>query len=424
MRMSDADVAQRQPENEEEEEIIQTNPLADQITPLAQRQTEPEEEEEEEPLQAKFKDGEMIQRMCPECEEETAQRQPMEEEEEELQAKSKAGEAPEVTPAISSGIQSLQGGGQSLPPSERDFFEPRFGHDFSQVRVHTGADAEESARYVNAKAFTTGRDVAFGRGQYSPETTTGKKLLAHELTHVVQQNKEDEHSGHSSIRNSIQRFEIKTTGSAPHGWTKVTSKKHLTKLKMAKEILDKVFKIVRWKKCIKYFNKNCAGSNKNIAKDVYDRADLWYNPSKNPNLFGQGECPGSNISYTTKAFEKKNVKWLAGTIVHELMHNCGQTDEKICENALGPCGHCPKINVRDTGGIEPVKPGLPFFVSEVRRLLGNEKYEFLTGVGKDPAWCQYNQIVVSEGSSFWNEAFTSQVEELAQAAVTKCLKSR
>jgi hypothetical protein len=77
--------------------------------------------------------------------------------------------------------------GQPLDAQTRAFMEPRFGHDFSQVRVHTDAKAAESARAVNALAYTVGRDVVFGVGQYSPGTSDGKRLLAHELTHLVQQ---------------------------------------------------------------------------------------------------------------------------------------------------------------------------------------------------------------------------------------------
>jgi hypothetical protein len=121
-------------------------------------------------------------------EEETVQRQPMEEEEEEeLQTKSKPGETPAVTPSLESRINILKGGGQPLSRSERSFFEPRFRHDFSQVRVHTGASAGESARDVNAKAFTLGCDVVFGGGQFDSGSKQGKRLLAHELTHVIQQ---------------------------------------------------------------------------------------------------------------------------------------------------------------------------------------------------------------------------------------------
>jgi hypothetical protein len=65
--------------------------------------------------------------------------------------------------------------------------EPRFGHDFSQVRVHSGPVAEQSAREVNANAYTVGRNIVFAGGQYAPHTAEGQKLIAHELTHVVQQ---------------------------------------------------------------------------------------------------------------------------------------------------------------------------------------------------------------------------------------------
>src|SRR5438132_1422685 len=81
----------------------------------------------------------------------------------------------------------LRSPGQPLESGTRAFMEPRFGRDFSQVRVHTDAQAAESAQAVNALAYTVGRDVVFGGGEYAPGTSEGRKLLAHELMHVVQQ---------------------------------------------------------------------------------------------------------------------------------------------------------------------------------------------------------------------------------------------
>ena len=78
-------------------------------------------------------------------------------------------------------------GGRALPDSERRFFEPRFGQDFSRVRIHTGAQAGKAARSVNALAYTLGPDVVFGEGQYWPGTDSGRRLLAHELAHTIQQ---------------------------------------------------------------------------------------------------------------------------------------------------------------------------------------------------------------------------------------------
>jgi Domain of unknown function (DUF4157) len=77
--------------------------------------------------------------------------------------------------------------GQPLDTVTRSFIEPRFGHDFSEVRVHTDGKAAESARAVNAQAYTVGSDVVFGTGRYAPGSAEGTRLLAHELTHVVQQ---------------------------------------------------------------------------------------------------------------------------------------------------------------------------------------------------------------------------------------------
>ncbi len=81
----------------------------------------------------------------------------------------------------------LRAPGQSLDPATRTYMESRFGHDFSRVRVHIDAKAGESARAVNALAYTVGPDVVFGAGQYAPRTSEGRRLLAHELAHVVQQ---------------------------------------------------------------------------------------------------------------------------------------------------------------------------------------------------------------------------------------------
>lgn len=77
--------------------------------------------------------------------------------------------------------------GQPLDATTRGFFEPRFGHDFSQVRVHAGDDADQSARAVRAHAYTVGSNIVFGAGRFPPHTGEGRRLLAHELAHTIQQ---------------------------------------------------------------------------------------------------------------------------------------------------------------------------------------------------------------------------------------------
>lgn len=115
------------------------------------------------------------------------QDQAKEEEQEPIQTKKAASQTPLIGSSLESRINSLKGGGQPLPESTREYFEPRFGSSFAQVRAHNNLQAADIAKSINAKAFTTGKDIVFGAGQYSPETSGGKRLLAHELTHIVQQ---------------------------------------------------------------------------------------------------------------------------------------------------------------------------------------------------------------------------------------------
>ncbi|MDL1963327.1 MAG: DUF4157 domain-containing protein, partial [Deltaproteobacteria bacterium] len=106
---------------------------------------------------------------------------------ENIQAKGQPGNTPAVISKMATNINVLRGGGQPLRETTRRFFEPRFGMEFSRVRVHAGPQAADSARTISARAYTTGQDIVFGAGEYAPETTEGKKLIGHELTHVVQQ---------------------------------------------------------------------------------------------------------------------------------------------------------------------------------------------------------------------------------------------
>jgi len=195
---------QREMVPEEEKEKLQTKPLAASITPLVQREMAPKPEEEEEPLQAKPLAGFAIQREMapkPEEEEEPLQAKPLagstiqremapkpEEEEQPLQAKPSLQRATEAggnnaDSNLESRLSSSKGGGSSLSDEVRSFMEPRFGADFSQVRVHTDSQAVQMNKDLGAQAFTHGHDIYFGAGK-SP---TISDLTAHELTHVVQQ---------------------------------------------------------------------------------------------------------------------------------------------------------------------------------------------------------------------------------------------
>jgi hypothetical protein len=94
---------------------------------------------------------------------------------------------PAVTPDLEASIRQLKGTGHPLPGTERTFFEERLNVDLSNVRVHTGPDAVQASRDLRARAYTVGSDIAFNEDQYQPGSSDGRQLLAHELTHVVQQ---------------------------------------------------------------------------------------------------------------------------------------------------------------------------------------------------------------------------------------------
>jgi len=157
-----ASLAQCQPEEEEEE--LQANSLLQQ---------QPEEEEE-------------VQ-MQPAEEEEEIQAQPGEEEEE-IQAQPGEGQPAAVAGDLETRINSARGSGQPLSDDVREPMEQAFGADFSNVRVHTDSESHLLNQKLSAKAFTTARDIFFRQGEYSPGSDSGRKLIAHELTHVVQQN--------------------------------------------------------------------------------------------------------------------------------------------------------------------------------------------------------------------------------------------
>ncbi len=112
-------------------------------------------------------------------------------EEEDLQAKSilqRAIAGEEASADLTSAINSARGGGQAIANNIREPMEQAFGADFSGVKVHTDGQSDQLNRSIQARAFTTGQDVFFRSGEYNPGSRGGQELLAHELTHVVQQN--------------------------------------------------------------------------------------------------------------------------------------------------------------------------------------------------------------------------------------------
>ncbi len=124
--------------------------------------------------------GQSVQRKCSKCVEEEKKKSVM------RRAENGSAGTP-VSSSFASSLNASKGGGAPLPSDTRNFMENAFSADFSSVRVHTGSPASEMSNRIKAKAFTYGSDIYFNDGKYNPGTSEGKHLLAHEMTHVVQQ---------------------------------------------------------------------------------------------------------------------------------------------------------------------------------------------------------------------------------------------
>jgi hypothetical protein len=195
MTMPDSAVAPTLRRQEGEDEALQTKPLVASITPLVQRQSEREDDdlqakslEDENPLALEDEtEGEQIRAKSLE---QSIQREKASEGEDELDeqvVQRKSSQSPEGSAAaggsLEQRLQGSKGGGSPLPSDVLAFMNPRFGADFSGVRVHTGGEAVQMNRDLHAQAFTHGNDVYFGAGK----SAANDDLTAHELTHVVQQ---------------------------------------------------------------------------------------------------------------------------------------------------------------------------------------------------------------------------------------------
>jgi hypothetical protein len=171
---------------------IEADRVADQVTRGALSQRPAHEAGNNIQRTSQNGDDELLQQ-SPAADSDIKEKNPFPEEAEQegvtVQAKaSSAGPAP-LPDCVERGIAAIRGHGSPLDAESRTSFEPRFGCDFSAIRVHTDPEAAGLASGLGARAFTVGSDVVFGRGEYQPGTPRGQHLLAHELTHTLQQSK-------------------------------------------------------------------------------------------------------------------------------------------------------------------------------------------------------------------------------------------
>lgn len=176
---------------------------------------------EEEQIQRKEEDEKVMMKPL---EDEQVQLKPEEEEkvmravvEEEKVQRKEAGAVPTVTNSFQSSVDASQGQGSKLDGSTNDFMSSKFGADFNEVAIHKDKRAHELASQIHARAFTVGKDIYFNEGEYQPNTSEGKHLLAHELTHTLQQSKEIKRADEEN------QYELKrSSGAAVKLGTRVT----------------------------------------------------------------------------------------------------------------------------------------------------------------------------------------------------------
>ncbi|MGB8341278.1 MAG: DUF4157 domain-containing protein [Chthoniobacterales bacterium] len=148
--------------------------------------------------------------------------------------------------------EGLRSPGQPLDSSTKAFFESRFAHDFGKVRVHAGEMAAKSAEAVNARAYTVGGDIVFGTGQYRPEENEGRRLLAHELTHVCQQS--------AQMTPWVQRQGTPATKAGP---SDAVVRKHIDDALAAKGNVLEAWLYLRDNRCLP---QNCGDANMAAAE--------------------------------------------------------------------------------------------------------------------------------------------------------------
>jgi hypothetical protein len=288
----------------EEEEMLQTQPMEEE---------EPIQMQEEEEVQAKLETN--LQTKCEACAEE-----------ESLQMKEINSSNP--TDQIGPRLDSKKGSGSHMSNSVQNELSNKMGADFSNVNIHTDPEAIQMNQSLGARAFTHGNDIYFNQGEYNPSTPKGKHLLAHELTHVIQQ------KGSNGLVQRVPSYGAAAPGSP--NWQVVPNDQR-DRVNAAIRLIGNV---VANNRCITYFQNNCTdGRGANSLQHAYDNAVI-YNLNTNDNTYGSSRNGTNDIAYNNTTYGIG--RWfLASTLLHEMFHTCDPTidaqDEIDAENAVEMC---------------------------------------------------------------------------------------
>ncbi|MHA7059790.1 eCIS core domain-containing protein [Aquimarina sp. M1] len=223
-KMEEEELVQAQEEKEtesvqkqEEEEPVQAQEEEEPVQTMEEEEPV-QKQEEEEPVQA-MEEEEPIQAKCDECEND---REVQKMEEEGIQTKSKKTNS---SVSIESKLNN-NSGGNKLSGNTKNEMESGFGADFSQVNIHTDSKAVQMSQELGAQAFTHGNDIYFNKGKYNPSSKDGKHLLAHELTHTIQQKGMVQQKNINKKRNPAIQLKKKPKCVRPIKWKHKNARKH------------------------------------------------------------------------------------------------------------------------------------------------------------------------------------------------------
>lgn len=200
------------------DEAVQQKPISETISTIQKQDLAQEQqlqkkgkEEEDKKVQKKTdkEEDKKVQKKCADCEGEDKKIQKKEEKEEKKPVQTKLNESSPVNEGVESDLNSSKGGGSAMDKNTKQEMESGFGANFSSVNIHTDSKAVQMSEQLGAQAFTHGNDVYFNKGKYNPNSKEGKHLLAHELTHTIQQ------TG-SKTQNSVQKLSDPDCGATKH----------------------------------------------------------------------------------------------------------------------------------------------------------------------------------------------------------------
>jgi len=241
---------------------------------------------------------------------------------------------------VASGFTSRLGTGAPLDAASRSYFEPRFGRDFSSVRVHTDDGAARSAASISARAYTIGNDVVFGAGQWSPATSAGRRLLAHELAHVAQQA-----GGVGTVQRQIAGEE-QTTEQVPATTDKAVPMDEPNKAPGCDDVCGNTAA-----KCVQ-------GPGEQCTDDMTKKVSTAWQAAANQLTAASDALAESPLSPTTVASLKANFNWSSGnspadlptTVANNLSTAATKMSDNLCIKCLSECPKGAKAQITRARG--------------------------------------------------------------------------